>query len=292
MNKKVKKIIGNLVKIAIGSFIFALAVNIFALPNNLSEGGVTGVTMILYYTHNISPALTNVLFNSVILLIGLKLLDKATILYTLYAVAIMSFFLQLTDGWGYVAEEGIVASLAAGALMGVGIGFIMKGEGTTAGSVILAKIMNKFLGWRISYALLFWDIIVVVASITVIGMENFLLTVVSLLVSTKVLDFILEGSNPRKSVMIISDKYEDISLAIDTHINRGITWLDGEGYYKRSPKKVIYVIISREQLIPIQSIVNEIDPLAFVIISDVQSVIGEGFTREMFLEDEGLNEGR
>lgn len=290
MTKKGKKIIFNVVKIVVGCFIFSIAVNMFALPNKLGEGGVTGITMILYYTHNISPAVTNILFNAVILFLGWKMLDKQTILYTVLAVGILSVFLKFTEGFQFVAEEGIVAAIAAGGLMGAGMGLIMKGDGTTAGSAILAKIMNKYLGWKVSYALLFFDIIVVVISLSVIGIEKFLLTVVSLMVSTKVLDFILEGSNPKKTVMIVSDHYEEIALAIDQKISRGITLLNGVGYYKREPKKILYVVISREQLMPIQQLINEIDPLAFVTISDAQSVIGEGFTREMFIDTDESGE--
>ncbi|MGX6978394.1 YitT family protein [Vagococcus elongatus] len=286
MTKEGKKIIFNVIKIMIGCFVFAVAVNMFALPNKLGEGGVTGITMILYYTHNISPAVTNILFNAVILVIGWKLLDKQTILYTILAVGILSVFLKFTEGLQFVADEGIVAAIAAGGLMGLGMGFIMKGEGTTAGSMILAKIMNKFLGWKVSYALLFFDIIVVITSLSVIGIEKFLLTIVSLMISTKVLDFILEGSNPKKTVMIVSDHYEEIALAIDQKISRGITLLNGVGYYKREPKKILYVVISRDQLMAIQNLINDIDPLAFVTISDAQSVIGEGFTREMFIDTE------
>lgn len=286
MNQTVKRIGFNLLKIVVGSFVFALAVNTFALPNNLGEGGVTGVTMMLYYLYEIPPAVTNVLFNAVILTIGWKLLDKKTILYTIFAVAIMSVFLHFTESWGFVSEQSIVPAIGAGSLMGLGMGLIMKGEGTTAGSAILAKIMNKYFGWRVSYALLFFDVIVVVASLKVIGLENFILTVVSLFVSTKVLDFILEGSNPKKSVMIISEKHEAITLAIDEKINRGMTIVDGVGYYKKQPKKILYVVVSRDQLIALQNVVNEIDPLAFVTITEVQSVIGEGFTREMFIDNE------
>ncbi|WP_287026819.1 YitT family protein [Vagococcus sp.] len=285
-----KRLFWDLVKMTVGAFIFALAVNVFALPNDLGEGGVTGVTMILYYTHGISPALTNIFLNTIILTLGYKFLDRKTIIFTFYAIGVMSFFLKITEGWGFIPQEGIVAAIAAGSVMGVGMGLIMKGDGTTAGSAILAKIMNKHFGWNTSYALLFFDLIVVVPSVIVIGLENMILTVISLSVSTKLLDFILEGSNPKKTVMIISDKYEKIAAEVDAKLSRGITMMDGVGYYKREPKKILYVVISREQLIPIQTIINEVDPQAFVTINDAQSVIGEGFTRDIFIEPEMENQ--
>ncbi len=290
MNKKNQLLLFNLLKITIGALIFAIAVNSFALPNNLGEGGVTGLTMILYYTNGISPALTNVFFNTILLIVGYKFLDRETIINTLYAVMAMSFFLKITDQLVVETTEVIIASIAAGALMGVGMGLIMKGNGTTAGSAILAKLANKYLGWNTSYALLFFDLIVVIPSVFVIGLESMMFTVVSLAVSTKLLDFILEGANPKKTVTIISEKHEAIAEAISQQLARGITIIDATGHYQKNAKKMLYVVISRQQLLPIQKIIDEIDPLAFVIINDAQSVIGEGFTREFFEHEDNPNE--
>ncbi|WP_314061594.1 YitT family protein [uncultured Vagococcus sp.] len=290
MKKNYQTLLFNLIKITVGSFIFAIAVNSFALPNNLGEGGVTGLTMILYYTNGISPAITNVFFNTILLIIGYKFLDRETIFFTLYAVIAMSFFLKLTDQLVVQTSEVIIASMAAGALMGVGMGLIMKGNGTTAGSAILAKLANKYLGWNTSYALLFFDLIVVVPSVFVIGLESMMFTIVSLAVSTKLLDFILEGANPKKTVTIISEKHEKIAEAISNQLERGITIINATGHYKKNDKKMLYVVISRQQLLPIQKIIDDIDPLAFVIINDAQSVIGEGFTREFFEHEDNPNE--
>lgn len=286
MLKARKEFISNIIKITVGAIIFAISVEIFALPNDLGEGGVTGITIILNHLYEIPTAYTNMFFNSILLVIGYKFLDKKTIFYTLYAIAIMSIFLKVFQPFPVVTAEPLVAALAAGVFMGLGIGLIMRGEGTTAGSSILAKLANKYLGWNVSYALLFFDLIVVIPSIFVIGFESMVFTFVSLAISTKLLDFILEGSNPKKSISIISEKHEEIASAISAKLERGITVVDAEGYYKKNPKKLLYVVISRQQLLPIQKIINEIDPLAFVIINDVQSVIGEGFTRELFVEDE------
>lgn len=279
--KKKKEILFNLIKITIGSLIFATSVNVFALPSNLGEGGVTGVTMILYYTNQIPTALTNVVLNTILLIIGYKYLDKQTVFYTLYAIVCMSLFLHFTETIHFIPSERIVGAIAAGTLMGFGMGSIMRGNGTTAGSAILALLANKYLGWNKSYALLFFDLIVVLPSTLIIGLESMLLTVVSLAVSTKILDFILEGSNPKKSVVIISEKHEEIAKKISQDLERGITVVRGVGYYKRNEKILLYVVIDRPQVLQIQNLIEEIDPSAFVIFNNVQSVIGEGFTWEL-----------
>ena len=282
MTHKQKTMFFNVVKIALGSFIFAVGVNMFALSNNLGEGGVTGITMLLYYSNGWSPALTNVIFNFFLMLIGYKYLDKITMYYTILAIALMSLFLNYTDHWIFQSDQTIVAAVTAGTLLGVGMGLIMKGNGTTAGTAILAKLANKYLGWNTSYALLFFDFFIVIASVWVIGLESMLFTFISLAVSTKVLDFILEGSNPKKSVVIISESHELIAEQVSQKLDRGITIVNGTGYYQKDPKQILYIVVSRQQLLPLQKIIMENDPNAFVIINDAQSVIGEGFTRQLF----------
>ncbi|WP_099221410.1 YitT family protein [Listeria costaricensis] len=274
----------NFLKIVGGALIFSLAVNVFAIPNDLGEGGVTGLTMLLYYLFAWSPALTTLLFNGVLLIIGYKFLDRLTIILTIVAVSFTSIFLQLTKSLAFHTDQTIIAAISAGALMGLGMGLIMQGGGTTAGSAILAKIANKYLGWNTSYALLFFDLIVVIPSVVVIGFQNMLFTIVSLYISTKVLDFILEGYNPKKSVTIISEKYEEIARDIDLYLSRGITLLHGQGYYLKQDKKILYIVVSKQQLLTLTRIVNQHDKKAFFIINDVQSVVGEGFTKQISSE--------
>ncbi|MBC1251750.1 YitT family protein [Listeria welshimeri] len=274
----------NIAKIVVGALIFSLAVNVFAIPNNLGEGGVTGLTMMLYYLLGWTPAITTLIFNGILLIIGYKFLDRMTIVWTIVAISFTSLFLHFSEPFTFVANQTIVAAIFAGLMMGIGMGLIMNGGGTTAGSAILAKIANKYLGWNTSYALLFFDLIVVIPSVFVIGFENMLFTVVSLYISTKVLDFILEGYNPKKSVTIISDYYEEIATEIDEHLERGITLFNGQGFYMRQDKKILYIVISRDQLLPLTKIVNKYDEKAFFIINDVQSVIGEGFTKQITSE--------
>ncbi|EIL5147662.1 YitT family protein [Listeria innocua] len=274
----------NIAKIIVGALIFSLAVNVFAIPNNLGEGGVTGLTMMLYYLLGWTPAITTFIFNGILLVIGYKFLNRMTIVWTIVAISFTSLFLHFSEPLAFVASQSIVAAIFAGLMMGIGMGLIMNGGGTTAGSAILAKIANKYLGWNTSYALLFFDLIVVIPSVFVIGFENMLFTVVSLYISTKVLDFILEGYNPKKSVTIISDYYEEIATEIDANLERGITLFNGQGFYMRQDKKILYIVISRDQLLPLTKIVNKYDEKAFFIINDVQSVVGEGFTKQITSE--------
>lgn len=268
----------NITLITLGSFLYALSVNAFTLPNDLSEGGLTGFSLILFYLTDIPPSYTIFTLNIIILGIGYKFLDKQTLYYTLIANAIISVLLLVVTPWTFIPENQILAPIGAGIFMGSGIGLIMLGRGTTAGSDIIAKLMHKYLGVSIPAGLLMIDVCIVVPSAFIIGAENAFLTLINLYISNKVIDFFLEGLNPKKSFFIISEKYNEIASEIEKQIGRGITILNGKGYFTQEDKQILYIIISRREVLQIKRIVEAIDDNAFMTISHVQEVAGEGFT--------------
>lgn len=272
-----KKSIADIAFIILGAFFFALAVNLFVIPNEFGEGGVTGVTIILYYLFQWSPSIVNLVINGLLLIVGYKFLDKRTTLYTIIAVAFNSLFLHLTVNWRIDSHEPTINAVFAGVLVGAGIGLIVRVGGTTAGTVILARIANKYLDWNISYGLLFFDLIVAFSSYFIIGPEKLMLTIVILYVGTKVMDFMIEGLNPKKAVMIISEHQDKIAEMVITKMDRGVTVLSGHGYYTKNPKEVLYIVISKQEVSALKKIVKAIDTAAFITIHDVRDVFGEGF---------------
>ncbi|MCM3701957.1 YitT family protein [Paenibacillus macerans] len=272
-----KKRMADIATIIVGAFLFALAVNLFVIPNEFGEGGVTGVTIILYYLFQWSPSIVNIVINGLLLIVGYKFLDRQTTVYTVIAVAFNSLFLHLTENWRINSHEPTINAVFAGVLVGIGIGLIVRVGGTTAGTVILARIANKYLDWNISYALLFFDLIVAFSSYFIIGAEKLMLTIVILYVGTKVMDFMIEGLNPKKAVTIISEKQNDIAEVVITQMDRGVTVLSGHGYYTKNPKEVLYIVISKQEVSTLKKIVRSIDKTAFLTIHEVRDVFGEGF---------------
>lgn len=262
----------------IGAFIFSIAINTFSIPNNLGEGGVTGIGLMIFYLTDLPVAISTFALNTVILAIGYRFLNKSTMRYTIFSMFMTSLFLQITSGWAYQMDAVILAPLCSGALVGAAVGIIMQAGGSTAGTDIIALIMNKYLGWSTGIALVVLDILIVTPSVFIIGLENVLFTIVHLYVQTKVLNFILEGFNPKKSVFVVSDKYEEIAREIEQVIGRSMTLFDARGYYRQDEKKVIMVVINRQQLMPLTKVITRIDDKAFVVISEVQNVVGEGFS--------------
>ncbi|WP_055109471.1 YitT family protein [Paenibacillus ihumii] len=263
----------------VGAFLFALAVNLFVIPNDLGEGGVTGLTIILYYLFGWSPGLMNLILNGILLLVGYKFLDKKTMQYTIIVVVLNSIFLHLTEGWRIDSNELWVNTLFGGVFIGAGIGMIVRVGGTTAGSVILARITNKYLDWNISYGLLFFDLIVACSSVFIIGAKGLMSTIVLLFTATKVMNFIIEGLNPQKAVTIISDKQDHIARHVIDRMDRGVTVLSGYGYYTKDTKEILYIIISKKEVPMLKEIVRAEDINAFITIQDVRDVFGEGFLK-------------
>ncbi|UNK17350.1 YitT family protein [Paenibacillus sp. N3/727] len=272
-----KKRAFDMLMLLIGGFIFALAVNLFVIPNDLGEGGVTGISIILYYSLQWSPALVSIVINGILLIIGYKLLDKRTTYYTIIAVAFNALFLHLTENWQISSSEPLINAIFAGLFAGVGIGLIIRVGGTTAGTVILARLANKYWDWNVSYALLFFDLIVAGMSIFVIGVEKVMFTVVLLYIGTKAMEFIIEGLNPKKAVTIISAHHERIANHVTEVMDRGVTVLRGYGYYTGQTKDILYIVISKQEVSSLKKIVRAEDVNAFVTIHDVRDVFGEGF---------------
>lgn len=272
-----KKRLFDMLMLLVGAFLFALAVNLFIIPNDFGEGGVTGISIILYYLLKWSPALVSIVINGILLIIGYKLLDKKTTVYTIIAVGFNSLFLHLTEHWEISSSEPVINAIFAGLLAGVGIGLIIRVGGTTAGTAILARLANKYWDWNVSYALLFFDLIVAGLSIFVIGIEKVMFTVVILYIGTKAMEFIIEGLNPKKAVTIISTHHDRIAVRVTEVMDRGVTVLRGYGYYTGQPKDVLYIVISKQEVSMLKKIVRAEDKNAFVTIHDVRDVFGEGF---------------
>lgn len=273
MNKTIRDII----LVIIGSFIFSAGINAFVISGNLGEGGVTGIAIVLYYAFHISPGITNFVLNAILIIVGYKYLSKRSTYLTIFATVLISIFLGLTETWHVETGNVVINAVFGGTCVGLGIGIIVLAGGTTAGTVILARIVNKYLDISTPYALLFFDLIVVLISLTEIPLVKCLVTVMSLYIGTKVMEFVIEGLNTKKAMTIISSRPNEVAKAIDQKVGRGLTILNGHGYYTREEKDVLYVVISKTQVSRAKRIIKNIDENAFLVIHDVRDVYGNGF---------------
>lgn len=274
MNQTTKEVL----LIIIGSFIFAFGVNYFAIPNRLSEGGVIGITIITYYLFEWSPGIVNFILNGALLVIGYKFFTKQTTYYTIISTVFSSIFLHMTVSLGKdLNGDTLLAALFAGVAVGIGLGMIFRAGGTSGGSAILARLANQYLGWAIGKGMLIIDILVIAGSVFIIGQEKAMYTLVSVYVSAKIIDIVVEGASKRTAVLIISNHPNEVMEEVKQKMARGITVLEGKGGYTKADREVLYIVMNKQEIVQLQKIIQQIDPTAYVTTHPVQEVFRKGY---------------
>ncbi|MGE6592182.1 YitT family protein [Bacillus mycoides] len=274
VNQRIKEI----TLITIGSLLFAIGINYFAIPNRLSEGGIIGLTVVTYYLFDWSPGIVNFGLNAILLAVGYKFFDKKTMVYTIVGIVETSLFLYVTEHIEYqVNSDTLLAALFAGVFVGIGLGCMFKAGGTSGGSAILARLANQYLGWSVGKGVLIIDIVVIAGSVFIIGQEKAMYTLVAVFVGAKVIDFIVEGMDTKTAVTIISNQPDLIRETITKNMTRGVTVLEGRGGYTGKNKEVLYIVINKQELVKLKQVISRVDEDAFVVIHDVRDVLGGGF---------------
>lgn len=279
--------------IILGSIITAAAINIFLVPYKIAPGGVTGIATVIYYlSGEILPVGTIMLILNIPLFIfGMKYIGGRFTVRTLFSTIFLSVIIDLSEPFTNsfstrfalekltASPDYLLYSIFGGFFMGLGLGLVFKSGATTGGTDLAARIVHHFIpGRTMGKTLLIIDSTVILFA--AVSFNSFLLAlyaVLSLYISTKIIDIILEGVNFAKAVYIISDFSDDIAKDIMKELDRGVTALNGTGMYTGNDKRVLYCIIQRGQLPLLKTLVKKTDPSAFIILSDVTEVLGEGF---------------
>jgi uncharacterized membrane-anchored protein YitT (DUF2179 family) len=275
MNARLKSILA----IIIGTAIMAFGINTFNIPNNLAEGGITGISILIkLLIPSIDQGMVYFLLNVPLFFLGWKVLGRTAFLYTIIGTVSLSFFLSLLDGiWEHPMDDRLLASLYAGVTIGAGLGLIFRYGGTTGGVDIIARLLQKYMGVSMGRTLFFGDMLVISASLVYLNVESAMYTLVCVFIAARVIDFFQDGAYAGKALTIISDHADQIAKEI-LELGRGVTILSGKGAFSGADKQVVYVVVSRNEVVRYKNIVQEIDPHAFVIVNDVHEVLGEGFT--------------
>jgi uncharacterized membrane-anchored protein YitT (DUF2179 family) len=295
--------------ITFGALIMALGIGIFLVDAQVVPGGVSGLSMAIHYLSNnrIPVGLMMWLLNIPLYLWGIKALGKQFGVRTFYGFTINSFFIDLfrgdIPGLGMIQlqktdfildlqqNDFLFLILIGAILIGLGLGIIFKFKGTTAGSDIVAAILQKYFGFKPGQAIMLIDFFVISFAGLVIHFKHLavarpamsltLYAFFLLFISSKLVDIVLDGFNYARSAYIISDKTREIAEAIIRELSRGATALKAHGLYKNIDREVIMTVVTRKEIRQLTDIIEEIDPDAFVIISEVHEVLGEGFRRRI-----------
>jgi uncharacterized membrane-anchored protein YitT (DUF2179 family) len=279
---RIKLKVKNIIFILFGSAIFAFGLVNFNMQNNLSEGGFTGITLLLFFLFKWDPAIMNIVLNIPVFFLGWKLLGKTTFIYTLIGTFALSLFLWLFQLYSIdlgLQNDMTLVALFAGTFVGVGLGVIFRYGGTTGGVDIVARLAHKFWGISMGRTMFMFDAIVIFTSV-IFYLEAIegMYTLVAVFIGARVIDFIQEGAYAARGATIISEKSDSIAQLINKEMDRGVTVLQGKGSYTGEKRDVLYCVVGRNEIVRLRNIINTVDPHAFVAVSSVHDVMGEGFT--------------
>jgi len=269
----------NIFFIAIGAFIFSFGLNYFIIANQLAEGGFTGIALLLNYIFGWSPSLVILILNIPVFIVGWIKLGRNTMLYTIFGILFVSIFLWLTSGFQSTLDDLLLVALYAGVTIGLGLGIIFRFGGTSGGIDIIARLVQKYFGISMGRTMFTFDAMVISVSAYYLGLEKAMYTLIAVFLGARVIDFVQEGAYAAKAATIISDHAPEISLKIMNEMGRGATLLKGRGGYTGSDKEVLYCVISRTELTRLKNLIYSIDKKAFVVVSNVHDVLGEGFEK-------------
>lgn len=272
------KIVTSLIGLSLGAFLLAIGLVLFLEPNTIAPGGVTGFAIVFKKIVDIPIYITNLAINIPLFIIGVIILGKNFGWKTLYCTALLSLFLKIIPV-RVVTPDLLLASIFGGLVCGVGLGIVFKFGGTTGGTDLAGSILNKFFpSLSIATFMMAIDILVVAfAGIVDKKVETSLYSIISLFVSVKVIDLILEGIGYLKGFLIITDKPEEISEKIMEELERGVTLFRGKGMYTKKEKDVLLCVVNRSQFTKTKEIVHYVDKQAFMMVTEISEVLGEGF---------------
>ena len=268
--------------IILGSVIYSAGINCFTAPNDLAPGGVSGLAKVISYltNHAVSIGIVFVIINIPLIIAGFIKLGKALMARTVLAVAVTTVCTDFLSGLFpvYVGDR-IIAAVFGGVLMGAGLGIVYNRDGTTGGTDIINKIIQKAKPHlSLGFIMMITDAVVVLVSILAFGnLESGLYSIIAIFVSSRLMDYILYGGREGKAVLIFSEKAEEIGQAITTSISRGATFLKGQGVYTGADKNVICCAVPKNEYVKLKRIVREFDQKAFIITATADEVLGEGF---------------
>lgn len=280
-----KQSIKDYTMIILGSFIISIGINMFIVHANLLSGGVSGIALIFQYVFKFPAGYTVLLLNIPLFVLSIKKNSMRFTVLTLIGTISLSVFLVITNSFRdiLVLNDPLLLCIYGGVLNGIGIGLVFSNHGSTGGldivSVLLKKKYENFDIGNISFAVNF--IIVCIGAIW-FGLSSALYTLVSMYITSFMIDKVIKGFNRQKMILIITKNEKEVSKAVMNDLGRGVTLLKGEGAYTGKEKEVLYCIVSLSQLPQLKLIVKTIDEDSFISILDVSEVQGKGFNSNLF----------
>lgn len=268
--------------ILVGTFIMASGFVLFIAPHNIVPGGVYGISIIIHHYTGFPIGMTALVFDIPLTLIGIRVLGPRFGIKTVVGFVLTAVFVDgLTYLWGVkalVPDDMLLSSIFGGVFIGLGLGLVFKSKATSGGSDIVAMIISKYTRQPLGQLMIYVDSLIVIAGLFAFNDWKIpLYSLIVIYVTGRVVDLVLQGISYDKTLLIISEKYPEIRDKIINDLNRGGTFLKGEGMYNGTEKSIIYTVLNRRELAILQDFISKIDPDAFLTVINANEILGKGF---------------
>ncbi len=280
MKRRIFSAFSNLLLLFGGAALFGVAMNMFLSPAKVIMGGVTGIATTMNFVFPQVPiGLAIMVINIPLLILNVKMVGTKSMLKTVAGIALSSIMIDALIFLPVGLEEPLLCALFGGALIGTGTGMMLIGGYTTGGTDLAASLIRrKFRGLTTGKIVLLMDAAVIIGSAFVMkDFQSIIYSAVSIFACSVSIDAVMGGADRAKLVIIVSTEHEKIAKAVSSEVNRGVTILHGSGYYTGENKEVLMCVVKRHEEYQIKTVVEKIDPVAFMILSDATEVLGMGF---------------
>lgn len=264
--------------IILGATIVSVSINTLIIPNHIADGGLTGIAIILHYLFNWPVSWAVFLLNLPLFILGLRMVGRNFLIFSIVGVGMLSATLSLTTHLPVLTNDTLLAAISGGVLSGIGMGIIFRSRGSLGGTDILAVLFARTTPFSVGQILLGIDAIIFLGAAILFRPEVAMYAMIYMFIATRVVDLVQEGLSHSKSVMVISNHPQRIAEEVMAKLERGVTLFQATGAFSGEAKQVVYCVINRTELSQIKEIVHKQDPQAFVAISEVPEVVGEGFS--------------
>ncbi|HEX3007250.1 MAG TPA: YitT family protein [Bacteroidales bacterium] len=268
--------------IAFGLFLYVIAWCAFLIPNEIVGGGVSGVGSLIFFATKVPVGVSILVINSVLLAGAIKLLGLKFAIRTIYGVAVLSTFFTVFQPLitKPVIDDLFMATVLGGLLAGAGIGIVFWQGGSSGGTDIIVMAINKYKNISPGKLVMFTDVLIIASSYLILhSVERIVYGVVTLALTSYAIDFVLSGSRQSYQVFIFSKRYENIAARISSDLRRGVTLLDGQGWYSKERTQILMIVLRKSETADLMRIVKQEDPQAFISMGSVMGVYGQGFDR-------------
>jgi uncharacterized membrane-anchored protein YitT (DUF2179 family) len=277
--KKLIDYLGNVLFIQAGAFLAAFSLDRFLVPNRILDGGIVGISIIVSYLASIPLGVLTFAFNVPFMLLGLKLIGRRFLLFTVYAVGSLSIWVEALGEGRIITSDLFLDTVFGGILLGIGVGLILRNGGCLDGTEVVSLLLTRRIPFTVGEIVMGFNVLIFAAAGLVFGVERALYSAATYLLAYKAIDVVVEGLDESKALFIVSDKPEAISAYLFERLKAGVTIFKGMGGYSRVDKEIIYVIVRRLEISKIKEAVRDIDKDAFITVHNVHEVIGKNVSK-------------